>query len=298
MSTRRSYSRFPTQLLIGAMIAPLFIYSIGSADRPAPIDVRDLPAPAGQALVGYGKGQLSMPVVSKDGRMFGVLADPDCNELFQLEAMLSGCMPNVPFSVDAYTFGGLYGKIRKLVDANPEFQPRSVLFYVEGTWLLDERAHGSFGAVVYKELDSGRRVVAGKMYGEFSLGTIQSLALTVPVDDVAVGGKAVKVPFVDARRLTDPYGDAKRPTKGGKVAVDDVRGARAGDALGDAKTAPRKGGGKLPVDDIRKKHVSDPFGDGKSVPRKGGGKTPFGESADEITEPTLGSFVLRYVFLR
>lgn len=297
MSTRRTKSPFLPTTVSGAIALSLFASSVLAADRPPPMGARNVPVPGGIALVGYGKGRVAMPMVSEDGRMFGTLADADGNELFHIDAMLSGCMPSVPFGLDSITFGGLYGSVRKLVDADPAFQPRTILYEVDGTWVLEGRDRGSFSAIAYDLLDSGRRVIAGKLYGEFQFAGSGSLGLTVPLDDRAIPGKGSKTPFGGVR-LADPYGDAKpRPGKGGgKSAVGDVRKVRAGDAFGDGKTAPRKGG-KTVVDDSRSKRVVDPLGDGKSA-HKGGGKSPVDDAAGRPSDPILGSFVLRYVFVR
>jgi hypothetical protein len=269
MSARDPSSRFIPSV-VGGLIAVSFLLTPAiAADRPLPVGPRVVPVPEDGALVGYGKGRLAMPTLSENGRLFGTLADPNGNELFQIDAMLTGCIPSAPAGTGPYSFGCIYGAVRKLVDADPLVQPRTILYEVEGTWILQGREGGSFSALAYDVLDSGRRVVAGKIYGEFALPPSGSFAITAPWGGAAPG-KLKKVPFGDARHLTDPYRDAKRPTKGG---------------------------GKVGLDDARTKRVTDPFRDDKSA-HKGGGKTPVDDAAGNPGDPALGSFMLRYVFVR
>lgn len=276
MSTLRSRSGRAALALCAALALPLFASTaLAQGKGLGTIQPPNVGGASG-ALVGFGKGQLELPVVTDDGRLYGVLADPDGRALFHIDAQLTGCMPALTFDDPfAYDTGGLYGKVRKLVDADPVVQPEAALYELEGTWALATDTHGIFSAVAYRQLDSGRRFVAGKVYGEFDLAAPGRLAATIPVGDAAPPTKGVKVPLVDARDR------------------------RARERFGDARSAPHKGGGKTPYDDARSKPLgSDPYGDAKSAPHKGGGKSPYGDAGSQPRPKACGNFVLRYVFLR
>jgi hypothetical protein len=238
--------------------------------RPPPGDF-DAVGEVAHECLGYGKGEFALPVVGEDGRMSAYLIDCDGEHRFELNALLTGCMPG-DVSGEGYWFGGLYGEIWQLGEQPTQHLADGPAYGLEGTWRIYEGNEGIFVAQALRFTPGGRMVVAGKVYGKFVVLAEEPLGLTATWSDAALPGKETKGRFRDAAGQEPApvrYRDAASvPSKGGK--------SRFGDAAS---------GVPAPVF----------YRDAASVPSKGG-KSRYRDVASGAVEHMVGCLYLRFRF--
>jgi len=304
-------SSLKTTLRLAALTAGVALVAAprtAAFQRPPPDPWGAASVQAGDCL-GYGKGEITLPVVGEDGWMNGILVDCEHASQFRLEALLTGCMPAQSVGEKGYWFGGVYGRVwsfEKLAKQTP-FVPAEASYALEGTWRVYENGEGSFVAQALEFTATGRLDVAGDLQGKFRVSAGDPLGLTATWSDAFVPTKPTKSRYGDAASQEPApvfYRDAASAPHKGTGGKSRYGGAASQEPapvfFRDAASAPRKDtGGKSRYGDAASQG-SEPvfYRDAASAPHKGtGGKSRYRDAASQPTLPLMtGCFYLRFRF--
>lgn len=253
-------------LSLGAavLLAPL---SFGfQRPPPAPFGTHEVPAQVG--CLGYGKGELALPMMGKDGRLSGGLVDNDGQHQFRLEALLTGMMPNVGVGGQDYMFGGLYGKVWKAGNLRPPVVPSAASYDVEGGWELFGGGKGQFHADALRYSTTGQAYVVGEIYGKFQVSSDGTIGLTATWGTTP--GKTAPRDWSDAGTNWTPPD------------------------WSDAASAPHKPRTKVPWSD----RASNPpdYTDAASAPHKPKVKSRYSDAGSRPEVQQVGAFCVRFHF--
>lgn len=207
----------------------------GSRDPFRPASSNAVQAPD---FEGYGSGWIALPRLALDGEMVGKLVNDADGSCFQLEALLTGC---IPVSSDGhYWFGGVYGSIDKAGAGTGGLGDVSDPWLVEGTWHVNKYGHGSIRARVIRVVPGRGLGIVGILRCKFIVREGSLLFTSGDLDDASSSATPPKSPYggvASPKKHVDPYGDAAsvpRKDKHGKSRYSDAASKDRTNPYGDA----------------------------------------------------------------
>lgn len=120
----------------------------------------------GALTQGEGSGRISIPTVTSQGQMVGMLTDNGSFDRYLVQATLTSFLPKV--ANQAATTGGVYGKLIQL-DSNGQVLERKWL-YIDGTWTMTSERTGILQASMLTDPRLGTPQLIGRIEGKFAVG--------------------------------------------------------------------------------------------------------------------------------